>query len=203
MTPSWPPIATLTCSVAVSMPRISTAFPHTAGPRSTSAPPMDGPASVGRAHEPGRRAAGADRARPGGEQRSSSGASRWIARWSPSVDDDVAPLDEHDALVVGEIVEREIVQLVLGGQAVDVGVVQGDVLQRVAVHQVERRRGDRLADPQRGAEALGERRLAGAHLPGQHDDVPAQRARPGDRRLATACVPASEVVRTSNMAAQR
>ena len=41
--------------------------------------------------------------------------------------DHVAPLDEHDAPVVGELAEREVVDLVLGAQAVDVGVVQGDV----------------------------------------------------------------------------
>ena len=43
--------------------------------------------------------------------------------------------------------------------------------QVVAVHERERRRRDRFGDSERRAEALSERGLAGAHLPGQHDQI--------------------------------
>ena len=89
--------------------------------------------------------------------------------------DHVAPLDQHDAVGLEQFGERQVGHLVMGRQPVDVGVVQGHPAGRVAVHERERRRGDRLGDADGATEALGERRLAGAHLAGEHDEVAAAR----------------------------
>ena len=84
-------------------------------------------------------------------------------------------------------------------EPVDVGVVQGDPAGGIAVHEGERRRRDRLGHPEGPPEALGERRLAGAHLAGQHDQVAA--ARQPASAAAMADVDASESERRCNMTA--
>ena len=91
----------------------------------------------------------------------------------------VTPLDQHDAVELGELAERQVGDLGVLLEAVDVGVVQRHRRRVVRVHEGERRRRDRLGHTERPAEALGERRLAGAHLPGEHDHV-AGAAEPGD-----------------------
>ena len=91
---------------------------------------------------------------------------------------------------LGQFVERQVGDLGGAVEPVQVGVVQGDPAERaglrhvVAVHQRVGRRRDRLGDAERTAEPLRERRLAGAHLARQHDDVARarqQRDRGGDR----------------------
>ena len=105
---------------------------------------------------------------------SPSSSSRRTTRCSPKVDsDDVAPLDEHDAVELGELAEREVGDLGELVEAVQVGVVQRRPAGVVAVNEGEGRRRDRLGHAQRPPEALGEGRLSGPHLAGEEDDVPA------------------------------
>ena len=113
--------------------------------------------------------------------------------------DDVAPLDQDDAVGLEQLGERQIGDLVMGRQPVDVGVVQRHPTGGIAVHEGVRRRRDRLGHADRLAEALGERGLAGAHLAGEHDEV-ARRAKPASD-AAMADVVASESERRCNMAA--
>ena len=87
--------------------------------------------------------------------------------------DHVAPLDQHDAVGLEQLGERQIGDLVMRRQPVDVGVVQRHPPGGVAVHQGERRRRDRLGHADRLAEPLGEGGLAGAHLAGEHDEIAA------------------------------
>ena len=166
ITPSCPPMATLTCSVAVSIPRIS--MRHAASRPLDSRRPARGPVATGGADLDRRRASASPsiEVEPHDE----------VLAERPG--DDIAPLDEHDAVGLGQLAERQVGDLGVLVEAVEVGVMQRRPPAVVAVHQRECRRRDRLGDAERPAEALGERRLAGAHLPGEHDDV-TRRAEPG------------------------
>src|SRR5829696_5081887 len=196
MTPSWPPSDTLTCSVAVSMPRISMTSPlrqDATGGDGRQAPCAGGPRPgqswqaplVGRLLERG----------PATRPRGAGGRDGDVAGVEMTVDGiqahdevlaerrghDVAPLHEDDAVELGELAERQIRDLRQLVEAVDVGVVERRATGVVAVHEGERGRGDRFDDAERPAEPLGEGRLAGPHLAGEQDDVPgtAQPGQPG------------------------
>src|SRR4051812_9772637 len=101
----------------------------------------------------------------------------------------VAPLQLHDQVLVGELLDEALAPFhdghrLLGGrveiQVVDVGdaaqPVGVDVHQRhpaAGVHprDDERRRGDRLTDPESGADALRQRGLPGAERTVEDDEV--------------------------------
>ena len=109
---------------------------------------------------------------------------------------DVAPLDEQHAVGLGQLGEGEVGHLVLGAQPVQVGVVQREPAGGVTVHQVVRGRGHVIGHAERGAEPLGERRLARTHLAGEDDDV--TRAGEPDRLSAQLV----DVDRSSDLAAR-
>ena len=91
--------------------------------------------------------------------------------------DDLTPFDQHDAGELGQLAKGEVGHLGGPFQAVQIGVMQRDLagpwstVDRIAVHQGERRRRDPVGDAERHAEPLGERGLAGTHLAREHDDV--------------------------------
>ena len=201
ITPSWPPIATPTCSVAVSMPRISMAAQHrtlhrvgrsgpSAGPRgptacisisrvpasAKSSPTcrrlVDGSSAV-RRHRPRRRRVvvivDVARAAPRDGRRAPAPAT------SPH---STSTMPSNSA----SSWQRQFVDV---GRACRAGTGRRGAAcsrsrQRIAVHERERRRRDRLGHAERAPETLRERRLAGAHLAGQHDHVAGARDT-GDR----------------------
>src|SRR5947209_4866520 len=104
-TPSWPPMAHPTWGVALSMPRISTAC----APSGLDQPAVEGAAEGVVARGPGRASAPQTQhpfvvvvaqLEPHLEELGGQGA-----------DDDVAPLDEGDALVVEELSDAQVEQL--------------------------------------------------------------------------------------------
>src|SRR4029079_5403137 len=96
--------------------------------------------------------------------------------------DGVAPLDEQHALAVLELVERQVDHVLLPVEAVEVDVRERYTAGYVLAHQRERRRGDVLGRAEPRGDPLHERRLAGAELAGQQEDI----ARPKERRERSA-----------------
>src|SRR4051812_17046696 len=82
----------------------------------------------------------------------------------------VAPLDEGHRVTADQIVEAQVVQLLQAVEAVHVDVHQrrGRV---VLAHDRERGAHDRLVDPERDRDALGQDRLAGTELAVEDDHV--------------------------------
>jgi len=97
---------------------------------------------------------------------------------------DVTPFDQDDPVELRELVQGEVLDVAGSLEPVEVGVVEGEppTRHRVAVDQGEGRGGDRFGDAERSTEALGERRLAGSHVAGEHDDVTRARERRQHRR---------------------
>src|SRR5581483_7754865 len=83
---------------------------------------------------------------------------------------DLAPLDQRDA-VLELLLDPETVDLLHALQSVDVDVAERDAALVVLPHQGERRADDGPLDPEAAADALGQRRLAGAEFAGEDDDV--------------------------------
>ena len=86
--------------------------------------------------------------------------------------DPLSPLDDGDRLVERGV-EIEVVELVGAAEPVGVDVHQRRAAghRRVLAGDHERRRGDVAAHREPRADALGERRLAGAELAAEHDQV--------------------------------
>ena len=94
----------------------------------------------------------------------------------------VAPLHQGHPAVLDQLAQAQVDDLVEMVEPVDVGVQEhpdrGGPAQRVLADQDEGGAGDRLGDPEGGAEPLGEGGLARAQVPGQQEHVPG-RAQPG------------------------
>ena len=157
-------MATLTCGVAVSIPRISTGRPLSVGL---------GPSLQHRRH-------GAHAGRPARADRGQLEVAVVVglAESQPHLevvgrqrrDDGVTPFDERDPALVEHLGQAEVVHL-------------GELLEAVHVEVVHRRRPSYcdtsvnvglvigLDDAERRAEALGERGLAGPEVAGEQDQV--------------------------------
>ena len=167
-----------TCVVAVSMPRISTAHA-----RSSLDPTVEGGAN------------GLGPRRPGGACAVHTHDAFVVALAELEADlqvlgrqggdHGVPPLDERDALVVEQLADPEVDQLLEVFEAVGVDVDDGEPAV-VGVHDDERRARDRLLHPEGAAEALHERRLPGAEVAGEQEQV----ARPGHARQLLRPAPA-------------
>src|SRR5262245_6596556 len=175
-TPSWPPSAQLTCSVAVSMPRINTSSSTWRTPRWHRRSAGGHPRRQG-GLDPG--PAGAPTPTAGDHREHPVVGSVGPGRLEPDRHElgpearrhDVAPLDQHDGVVVlEELAEGEVGHLRGALQAVDVGVVDAEAA-LVCVDEGEGGAGDGVEHAETGREALRERRLAGAHLAGEEDEV--------------------------------
>ena len=93
--------------------------------------------------------------------------------------DRVAPLHEQHVVAAAELLQAEIDDVLDAVEAVHVDVCQVEDA-RVLLHERERRRHHGLLDAQPACDALGERRLARAQLPGEHHGVAGAQQR-GDR----------------------
>ena len=130
---------------------------------------------------------GGDRDRAGVERRRRR-ASRRTTRWSPNVDSTTSP---HSTSTMpwysASSPSARSATSASWSRRYRSAWCSVDVAGVVAVHERERRRRDRLGHPERPAEALGERRLAGAHLAGQQDDVARPASRGQRRRPRRGC----------------
>src|ERR687892_2447435 len=164
-TPSCPPMAHPTWRVEVVMPRISTPAPRSRGPvRRTTLARSPRRRAIGRGatcrrvadplgprrhrldqrgHPPQPRAAGAAQDDGALVVAVTEGQPHLEQVHRKHRHDDVAPLDEHDALVVQQLGEAEVGDLAELVQSIDVDVVHGEV-SRVLLDQRERGAGDRL-----------------------------------------------------------
>ena len=119
--------------------------------------------------------------------------------------DDVAPLDQDDAVVVGQLLERQIGHLGRPLEPVQVGVMEhlgavGPTRQVVAVHERERRRRDRFGDAERASRIPGRTRSCRRPSP-RTARSDRRRAKPWPTRSATAWVSTSECTLSSNISA--
>ena len=83
--------------------------------------------------------------------------------------DRLAPLDDSDP-ALEQLFEAQIVHLLDPVEAIHVDVRDGDAA-FVLLHDRERRARHRLRDTQRARQPFRERRLAGAEVAGEHDEV--------------------------------
>ena len=196
-----------TRSVAVSIPRISIGTPHTLRRVGSNA----APSSLHSRRSRSSRAPSPipSKASSSPTPSSNRSGSRCTSRWSPKTRvDDVAPLDEHDPLGTPRAPRapgrrsRRCGRAGTGRRGATSLAPWPRSARVVGVHERERRRRDRLGHAQRRAEALRERRLAGTHLAGQHDQVAAGEHSPAIA-AAIAWVSASEVARSSSIVTTR
>jgi hypothetical protein len=94
--------------------------------------------------------------------------------------DEIAPLDEHHAGSVEDLLEPEVVELLNMIEAVDVDVRDRDA-SFVLADDRERGTHHRLGHAEPGGDALRDRGLTGSEITAQHDDIAGPDAR-SDRR---------------------
>ena len=162
-TPSWPPMAAPTCWVADSMPRISTAR----CPRRRHGNVADSTCPHRRAHD-------GPTARSCEDAVVVAVAEEQLDRQVVGRDaghDGLAPLDDHDGVVVEQVGQVDVEDLGHRLHAVHVEVVEPEAGAVVLVGQRERGAGDGIGDAEAAPEALGEGGLAGAQVAGEQQQV--------------------------------